>query len=151
MSLDDFDRPLNGRGKRAAPFMAQKLQERGESIDQFISSPAKRAIVTARIIAKAFDPNAKILEKREIYHASTDALLSVVNSLSNDWQSVALFGHNPGFTDFVDYLTSAGIYNIPTAGMARIDLEVDDWNLVSQDTGVLTWFDYPKRYPELQA
>ena len=151
LTLDDFDRPLNGRGKRAAPFMAQKFKERSAKIDQFISSPAKRAITTARIIAEAFNPNATIMEKREIYHAAVPTLLSVVNALSNEWERVALFGHNPGFTDFANYLSNAGIHNIPTAGIVHIDFDLDDWALVSQDTGTLTLFDYPKRYPELQG
>ena len=53
-SLDDFDRPLNGRGKRDAPLMAERLRDKDIKIDQFIASPAKRARKTAAIFTEAY-------------------------------------------------------------------------------------------------
>jgi len=49
--LDDIDRPLNKRGKRDAPFMGQRLKQHDVCPDLIISSPAKRALKTAKIIA----------------------------------------------------------------------------------------------------
>ena len=54
-SLGDFDRPLNDRGKRDAPVMAQRLLDKKIKIDAFISSPAKRAKKTATVFAEAYD------------------------------------------------------------------------------------------------
>lgn len=149
LSLGDFERPLNNRGKKNAPFMGKQWKARGERVDRLISSPAKRAITTARMIASELGIDDIHLDER-IYHASQTTLLQIVNELNNDHDSIALFGHNPGFTNLTEYLSGEDIHNMPTAGMARIDFEIDDWSHVSRDTGKLVWFDYPKRYPEMQ-
>jgi phosphohistidine phosphatase len=57
-----------------------------------------------------------------------------------------LFGHNPGFTDLVLYLTGHDVGNMPTAGIARIDLAVDSWRGTARDLGGLAWFDFPKKH-----
>ena len=149
MSLRDFDRPLNGRGKKNAPFMGKQWKARNERIDHFVSSPANRAITTARTIAKELGIDG-ITEDARIYHASQSTLLEIVNGLDNSMNSIALFGHNPGFTNFAEYLSGEDFYNIPTTGMVRIDFDVEEWALVSRGIGNLIWYDYPKRYPEMQ-
>ena len=53
--LDDFDRPLNERGKKDAPVMAQRLRDKKVKIDAFIASPAKRAAKTAKFFAEAYN------------------------------------------------------------------------------------------------
>lgn len=52
-SLDDFDRPLNQRGERDAPVMGRRLKARGARPSLILTSPAKRAKRTARLIAEA--------------------------------------------------------------------------------------------------
>ena len=54
-SLDDFERPLNKRGRRDAPFMGKRLYRHHVRPDLVISSPAKRAISTSQLIAKEID------------------------------------------------------------------------------------------------
>jgi phosphohistidine phosphatase len=149
LTQGDFERPLNARGKLNAPFMGKQLQARGEEIDHFISSPAKRAISTARMVTNELGKD-NIQEEPRIYHASVTTLLNVINGLNNEWNSVALFGHNPGLTNLTEYLSGTDIHNMPTTGMVRIDFDSDDWALVSRQSGSLIWFDYPKRYPEMQ-
>lgn len=144
--LDDFDRPLNARGESDAPMMGKRLSERNEKIDLIVSSPAKRAISTARIIAREIAyPEAKIKELKAIYDATVKDLLRITNNLTDDCDSVMLFGHNPGFTDFCDYLTGSGILNIPTCGISKITFELDHWSEVSAHTGYLSFFDFPKK------
>lgn len=149
LSQGDFNRPLNNRGKLNAPFMGKQWKARGEEVDRFISSPAKRAITTARIITKELGSKA-IHEDEKIYHASLSELLNIINELDDHLNSVAVFGHNPGFTALAEYLSGEDIRNMPTTGMVRIDFEFDHWRMVSKETGRLIWFDYPKRYPEMQ-
>ena len=60
-TITDFDRPLNDRGKHDAPIMAERLLKKYPRIEAFISSPAKRALKTAAIFAKAYG-----LEKEEV-------------------------------------------------------------------------------------
>lgn len=147
----DFERPLNKRGKKAAPFMGQKLKEKVITPDMIISSPANRAITTARLIANETGyPLDSIKEEQAIYHASSIALLNVVNSLPDDKDNVFLFGHNPGITQFAEYLTGENIGNMPTASIVGVSFMLDNWRTVSKETGMLLFFDYPKQYPEMQ-
>lgn len=144
--LTDFERPLNERGLRDAPDMGERLANRNETIDLIVTSPAVRALSTAKIIAEKINYKKEdIVENRSIYAAAVTDLLKVVNRLNNHYNSVLLFGHNPGFTDFADYLTGAGILNIPTCGICKISFDINDWKEVSAHTGNLEYFDFPKR------
>jgi len=149
LSLSDFDRPLNERGKRNAPFMGKIIRSKGIKPDLIVSSPAKRAYSTAKKIAKEIGYKTEnIKTESSIYEADVRTLLKVVNELSANAKTVMLFGHNPGFTDFTNYLSGANISNIPTCGMVCIRFSTSKWEEISRDTGTFTEFDYPKNYPE---
>ena len=69
--VSDFDRPLNNRGKRDAPEMAQRLKKRNIPIDHFISSPAKRAKKTSELFAEEFLALSELpvgIGKRPVYY-----------------------------------------------------------------------------------
>lgn len=145
--LKDFDRPLNERGNKNAPFMGKLLKKEKIFPDLIISSPAKRAITTARKIADEIDyPKNKIVEEPKIYEANVKTLLQIINSLDDENETVFLFGYNPGFTDLLGYLTEANISNIPTCGIAQIEFDSESWKEVSRETGILKSFEYPKKY-----
>jgi len=144
--LNDFERPLNERGMKHAPMMGMRLHENEPGIELIISSPAKRAITTASITAEKLNyPLKNIRQEPSIYDAKVQDLLSIVNDLDDELSSVLMFGHNPGFTDFADYLTGSGILNIPTGGICKIIFNLDSWKEVSAHTGHLEYFDFPKR------
>ena len=147
-SLDDFDRPLNKRGKMNAPFMGEKLQERRVMPDLILSSPAKRARKTAIAVAKAIGyPKKKIIFDEKIYHASAWYLFEMVRDLDDDCKTIMLFGHNPGFNDFADLLLNKNpVYNIVTTGVYCIKFNVDQWENVREGQGESVFYDYPKRY-----
>jgi phosphohistidine phosphatase len=143
--VKDFDRPLNHRGNKNAHTMAEKLLEKGWTAPLLVSSPANRALSTAVHFAKVFNiPEEAIKTDLSIYEANTMALLKVVNGFPNQSEVIALFGHNPGITDFANYLTDADIYNIPTSGIVVINFDVSDWAEVSYHTGTMLLFDFPK-------
>jgi phosphohistidine phosphatase len=145
--MKDFDRPLNDRGNENAPFMGKLLKKEKIFPDLIISSPAKRAITTARKIADEIDyPKNKIVEEPKIYEANVKTLLQIINSLADENETVFLFGHNPSFTEFLGYLTEAYISNIPTCGIAQIEFENDTWKEVSRETGTMKNFFYPKMF-----
>lgn len=146
--MDDFDRPLNERGQRNAPFMAKMFKERGEPVDLIVSSPANRAITTARSFATTLGLSGdRFREERAIYLAERGTLAHLVNGLPGHADRVMLFGHNPGFTDVVNHLSDAGIANLPTCGIVRIDFAMNEWQHIIKGSGTLVWFDYPKRHP----
>lgn len=145
IKLSDFDRPLNSRGEKNAPEMAKRLLKRGKIPQQIVSSPAMRAITTARYFAKELGLNkSDIVKEPEIYEAMTSTLKGVINNLDNTYSFIALFGHNPGITDLVSNLCSKDLYNIPTCGMVLIQFPFDDWSMVSAGTGEIVFYDYPK-------
>lgn len=148
--LSDFDRPLNPRGHRNAPEMANRILQKGWVPDLMVSSPALRAITTARHFAQVWykSPDHQILQEPSIYEAGTTTLLEVVNNLDNKYNRVVIFGHNPGFTDLANYLSNANIYNIPTCGTVLIEFPANNWAEVSHFNGTLLEFDYPKSADE---
>ena len=146
-SLKDFDRPLNARGERTAPFMAQMFLHRNEAVDLLVSSPALRALQTAQFFATTLSvPHDRITQDREIYLAGVEDLMSVVNGLPDGAQRVMIFGHNPGFTELLEHLCHATAGDLPTCGMARIDLNARRWQDVKAGTGSLAWLDLPRQH-----
>ncbi|MGV3705116.1 MAG: SixA phosphatase family protein [Arcticibacter sp.] len=143
--LTDFDRTLNSRGLRNAPEMAIRLKERGLIPEAVVASPAVRARTTAEIFCTAWDyAVSDILFKDEIYEASPSALLRVINELDDRYDSVALFGHNPGLTEIIVDLCNSDLYNLPTCGVVQIAFPFESWAMVSRQTGEQLLFDYPK-------
>jgi phosphohistidine phosphatase len=143
--LSDFERPLNKRGKNDAPIMGKRLKDNDEGIELMVSSPAVRALSTAKIMAGEIGyKEDDIKEIPEIYAAGVEQLLSIINALDDDYDKVIMFGHNPGFTNLVDYFTGAGLLNVPTCGIAKITFMTDHWKELSAHTGKLAYFDFPK-------
>jgi len=140
MSLSDFERPLNKRGKRDAPFMAELLKEKGISPDLILSSPAKRAKKTAKQYSKTLGSELRFDES--IYEASTRSLFNLLQEAFQDVDSVMIVGHNPEFTALNDMLSDKDIYNIPTSGVVAIIFEEE----VAPYKGKQLFFEYPKKY-----
>lgn len=141
----DFDRDLNNRGLADAPKMGRRLTEMGVKPDIIMCSPAKRAILTIELITEQlnfeFD---RIVFDQELYEASVRNLLGFVNKIEDKFQSAMIVGHNPTLTYITEYLTKYNIGNIPTCGIVELHFEVDSWKEISEGTGTLKWFIYPK-------
>jgi len=144
-SLSDFDRPLNSRGKRDAPVMANRLRDKKIKIDAFISSPAKRAKKTATIFAKEYkakEKNLFFIDK--LYAAETDVFYEVVKNADDAFDSIAIFGHNPGLTDFANQLSDVRIDNIPTCAVFALKIETKHWSDFKEAKKEFWFFDQPK-------
>lgn len=145
ISLNDFDRPLNERGKKDAPVMAQRLMDKNKKIDLFISSPAKRASRTAKIFAELFNRKKDdIIFKTALYGASTDIFYEVISKLEDEFDNIAVFSHNPGLTDFANDLTETKIDNIPTCGIFAIKIDTKHWSNIKEAKKEFWFMDYPK-------
>ena len=144
-SLADRDRPLNKRGKRDAPEMGRRLAARGGAPDLIVSSPATRALATARVIAEAVGyPVDGIREDERIYMASPAELLEAIRGLDDGHERVFLFGHNPGLTELVNELSEPALDNVPTCGVVELRLAADRWADLSPDKIQRADFDTPK-------
>ena len=145
--LADIDRPLNKRGKKAAPFMGKLIMDKGEKPELLISSPAYRAFLTAKAFGEAMGlVENDIIIDRTIYGAGAQQLLELVQNQDDLYKSIMLFGHNPTFTSFVNLLTGSNITNVVTCGVVRIDFEFSSWTDIDFGSGMLAYYEYPKKY-----
>lgn len=144
--LPDHKRPLNRRGERDAPVMATRISEAGIRPSLMMSSPAVRAWNTARIVAREISYPLEFLQREEeLYMAGVEDFLQLLRRQDNKFNSIMLVGHNPGLTDFANYLMPGLTDNIPTSGVVSMTVDTDDWNL-AEGTGMeLLVFDFPKK------
>ncbi len=143
----DFERGLNKRGNNDAPLMGEVLNSLGVMPDLIISSPAKRAILTANIISqKVGYEKDKIQKEESLYLASEATFYKYTNNINDKQNKVFIFSHNPGITEFAESLTDTFIGNIPTTGICHILLDVDSWENIREGDGKLLSFDFPKNH-----
>lgn len=147
ISLSDFDRPLNERGKADAPKMGKRLRKKNVKIDAFISSPAKRAKKTAECFIKEFDKSSdEIIFISSLYDASVTDFNAAIKIVDDKHNSIALFSHNPGITLFANELISgANIENMPTCSVFAVKADVEKWKDFSKSKKEFLFFDYPKK------
>lgn len=131
--LDDHDRPLNGRGRRAASRMGRLIHEQAFDIDLVLCSTAKRTTETANRVFEELKTVPPIEFRGDLYLATTDQMIDALKLVAPPTRCVMLIGHNPGMEEFVEQLTGvAGRF--PTAAMAQIELEIDEWTSFSNQT-----------------
>jgi phosphohistidine phosphatase len=135
-SLADFDRPLNDRGLAAAPFMGRVLSSKGYRPDLILSSPAERAKMTAILVKAAAGLDCPLEFDDRIYEASPHKLQKVVSKVVNDQRSIMIVGHNPGMEGFIKLLADKN-EPMPTASIAVIELDIDNWSDIDSSTGRL--------------
>lgn len=133
--LPDHDRPLNDRGRRAAPVMGAWLAERGFRPDHVICSSSLRTRLTWALAATALpEAPAPTIEPR-LYHASPATMLALARGAPDAARTVAMIGHQPGLSAFARKLSGAEVpaasarafTNFPTAGVAAIDFDLPRW------------------------
>jgi len=144
----DRKRALNKNGRKEAMKMAKKLKKNGMLPDLLVSSPAKRALQTARVFARAIKyPKDKILLSKILYEAnnasSNEALLEDVRSLDDQFQSVMVFGHDPLLMEFAHYLRKDFTDALPGCAVVRFDFNNISWTKIAAGRGILKFFDYP--------
>ena len=146
ISQKDFDRPLNERGKNDAPAMAKRIRKDRElALDAIVSSPAKRALSTAKYFAKEFRLKKKhLLEIPALYEPTIEAFYNTVINLDDDYNTVALFSHNPGITAFTNQLTNVHVDDMPTCGVFAVRVLANEWKDFQHAEKEFLFFDYPK-------
>ncbi len=145
LTLDDFDRPLNKRGKRDAPFMGEMLKDNEIMPDIIISSPAKRAKETATIIAQKLGFEKEIIFDERIYEFNFVILLRLIKEIDNANESAFIFGHNPILNIFMEEFCDFD-ENIPTCGIVKFSFECDEWEKITPQNCEMLEFEYPKKY-----
>lgn len=124
--LDDHDRPLNKRGRQAAPEMGKLLRKQGLTPDLILCSTARRARETAELVAKACDYGGKIESQRDLYYSDAACYMDILCHLPDSAGRVLLIGHNPETEGLLEVLT--GLHErMPTAAVAHVDLPISHW------------------------
>ncbi len=163
--LADHDRPLNERGKRAAPAVATFLHRtyfggNGSPAllplpDRLVSSTAVRALTTARAMRETLAmPVDKLLLESRLYLAEASRILDVMRGHDENWHHVMMFGHNPGMHDFAEkILARANIPKMPTCTAVIMAFPHEFWGLAdwheAQLIGYITPKSLERRFPEL--
>jgi phosphohistidine phosphatase len=125
--LADRDRVLNDRGRRNAPEMGKRLAKRGLKPDVILSSPAARALATARLMAEELGlRQADIRVDDRLYAAEADDLVKVIGELGDGPGRVMVVGHNPEMTELAQRL-SGTIDHMPTCAVAVFDFDIASW------------------------
>jgi phosphohistidine phosphatase len=137
---NDFNRDLSERGKNDAKLVSKELSNKGISADEMISSPAVRAIKTARIFAENTGFKKKnIQEMEELYQGLTSSeFLDIIKDLPDDLNTVFFFGHNPEFHFFTSYLLDHYNKEMPTCTTIGIDFNVNKWKAIEAHSGKQT-------------
>ena len=144
--LSDHERPLNKRGQRDAPIMAERIQKAGIRPSLILSSPAVRAWTTAKEMARQIAYPVEFLQRDELlYHAGVQRIIEVLSRQDVGFNSIMIVGHNPGLTEFANYLVPGLTHNIPTSGVVSVQIETEDWNLEAVTSAELVLYDYPKK------
>ena len=129
----DHDRTLSGRGKRDAPRAGEWLRAETLVPDLIISSTAKRARKTAKLVAEASGYEGEIRLEADLYLADAGTYLEVLQSVPETCQSVMVVGHNPGLEELVEALTGEA-EPMPTAGLAQVSLPIERWEELGDET-----------------
>ena len=138
----DLERPLTPRGKMDSAKVAEYFNEYGLPINTILSSPALRAKTTANYFADLAELPVRIDER--IYEAGVSELLDVVQEADDLHETILLVGHNPGFSEFLRLLLDREHNAMPTASLAIVNMDVDEWVDVIAGSGELEWYMDPK-------
>jgi len=141
----DFERTVSISGVKEATSITKRLIELDFKPKLIICSSAKRTRETAKLICNEIKyPIQDIDFNSSIYESSLKNLITLINSLPNLYNEIAIIGHNPSITKLSNYLTDDYISNIPTCSVVKIELEIDAWNEIIEGIGIQKFFIHPK-------
>ena len=151
--LDDHDRPLNGRGERAARAMADHIARQGLRPDLILCSTAMRTRQTLAPLVKRLGPPAPPISlENGLYLASEEVLLAHIRAVGDDVRTVLLIGHNDGIGQLAADLAGSGASDplaalrekYPTGALAVLHLPDGPWSDLEVGSGKLLEFVRPR-------
>jgi phosphohistidine phosphatase len=153
--LPDRERPLNARGREAAPAMAAHMFSHELVPQRALVSPAVRTRETWKLMTPFFPRKPETIFEGRLYESSAHVILSVIKETPDSIKSLLVVGHNPGLQTLALALTGAGdqeardniAAKFPTAALAVIDFIVGPWNVLRPGTGRLDRFVTPRVLP----
>ncbi len=146
--MEDFDRPLKPRGRKAAAFMGSLLAVHQEIPELIISSTARRAKETTEALLEAVENRIDVTYEDGLYMPQISHMVNLLRGLDASVDSVMLIGHNPACEQLVAHLVSQGDLQmyLPTCGLVCLDADIDTWMDVDSESARMKWFLVPKLF-----
>ncbi len=123
----DHDRPLNARGRSAAPRMARHLHEHALLPELILASTATRVCETLLLMSEQWPHEVPVRFEKLLYLASRETLAAFARKLPDTYQRVMIVGHNPGLSEFATSLGGARL-DLPTAAIAAFESTPATWS-----------------------
>ena len=144
MSIDDFDRPLNKRGKKDGPFMNTWLKKHAVQPELVLCSPASRARLTLDALSylSTYAKETRLVD--DMYESSYLTLVSVIQDIPESIDHAALIGHNPGLSDLAHYLSRDDFDRLVTSAVLILELDITQWKDIKPHCGSIRTHVWPK-------
>ncbi len=121
----DHERPLNKRGRRDAPRVAEHLSELGWKPDRVLASDSARTRETWELMKPVLG-DCGVTFTRELYLAGVAAVRAQLGPIADTVRTVLVLGHNPGWEEVVQRL--AGVMEpLGTCNAALLTVEANSW------------------------
>ena len=145
----DFDRRLTKRGREEVQLIADFFAKKDIKKALFITSPARRALQTAQLLAEELKyPIEQIQIENDLYHdPSYENFLQLIHYAPTQVDRLFLFGHNPSISGLADYLVVTPYLDLPPAGVATIGAG-DNWRSFQAGNGQLLYLDFPMKHKD---
>lgn len=145
--ISDFERSLTLKGKTISRLMARELRGKENSMGIIITSPAFRALETAFIFAEEFEIEHEKIKINSIlyYKMNFQHLPELLSLVSEDEETITLFGHNPSFSEIAGSLCKEGCDFMPKCGVVGISFKITTWSEVRHNTGKMEYFLKPEK------
>lgn len=142
----DFKRKLKKRGHEDARLIGEKLKNEGFMPTLIISSPALRAIQTAKIMASVFSiQEAEIIEAQFLYDGyKLTEFINTIAGMAHNHESLMIVGHNPDIASLAMAFTAKEFYHYPTSAVAVLSFPCENWHETISAEGELLLFAYPE-------
>lgn len=144
LSVADFNRPLNSRGKTDGPLISTYLRSRIDKIDFLHSSSSLRTYETS----KFFIDRIRFIDIKydeSLYHSSSSEIINNIKNYDEKYHSAMIIAHNPGLTNLINELSNTKLDNLPTTGLVEINFNCATWLDVSLDNSTIVDIKFPKQ------
>lgn len=141
LPIDDFYRPLYDKGILDAEKMGMLLKGINCKVDKIISSPASRAIATARAVAQKINyAEYAIVQEPSFYEAYAEDILLYLKEMETNETTLLIAGHNPSLTNLAGMVCKKFTTDMATGSVVCIQFNCDEWKNISSKNAELIFY-----------
>lgn len=133
--LADHQRPLNRRGREAAPRIGRLLRKQRLLPDSIFCSTSTRTRQTCELVAKSWKAVVETQFLDALYHCPANCVFEILQQAADDADRILLIGHNPGLAEFLT-ATVGFTRKFPTAALAQLTVDLDRWSEFHSQTPI---------------